>query len=230
MPDTVESTHTLYAAQPIAHSGEKKKAAKMSEPLVARSICKRALDIAVASMALAFLLPVFVIVAALIKLESKGGALFLQRRTGLNGKIFLIYKFRSMRVAEDGDKVVQAKQNDDRVTMVGRFIRKTSIDELPQLLNVLKGDMSLVGPRPHALAHDGEFAIKVPTYQGRFQARPGLTGLAAIRGYRGEIKSHACIEGRVNADNEYIESWSIWSDVMIMAKTVPMIFKDKNAY
>jgi putative colanic acid biosysnthesis UDP-glucose lipid carrier transferase len=229
MPDTVESTHTLYAAQPIANSGEK-KAAQMNNPLVARSICKRILDVAVASMALAFLLPVFLIVAAMITIESKGGVFFLQRRTGLNGKIFQIYKFRSMRVAEDGDKVVQAKQNDDRVTMVGRFIRKTSIDELPQLLNVLKGDMSLVGPRPHALAHDGEFASKVPAYQSRFQARPGLTGLAAIRGYRGEIKTHACIEGRVNADNEYIESWSIWSDVMIIAKTVPMIFRDKNAY
>jgi len=198
--------------------------------LVAHSLPKRLLDLTVSFMALLFLLPSFVVIALLIKLESKGPVFFRQRRTGLNGRVFMIYKFRSMRVTEDGERVVQATRGDSRVTLIGRFIRKTSIDELPQLINVLKGDMSLVGPRPHAIAHDTEFALRVPSYNGRFRARPGLTGLAAIRGYRGEIMSQACIENRVAADNEYIQTWTIWSDISIIARTVPMIFADKNAY
>lgn len=197
---------------------------------VAHSLSKRILDIAIASAALLFLLPSFVVIGLLIKLESKGPVFFRQRRTGLNGRVFQIFKFRSMRVAEDGERVVQATRGDSRVTLVGRFIRKTSIDELPQLLNVLKGDMSLVGPRPHAIAHDTDFASRVPGYNGRFRARPGLTGLAAIRGYRGEIHSQACIENRVNADNEYIQTWTIKSDIVIIFRTALMIVGDKNAY
>lgn len=197
---------------------------------VAHSLSKRLLDIVIASTALLFLLPSFLVVALLIKLESKGPVFFMQRRTGLNGKVFQIFKFRSMRVAEDGERVVQATRGDSRVTLIGRFIRKTSIDELPQLINVLKGDMSLVGPRPHALAHDTDFAARVPAYNGRFRARPGLTGLAAIRGYRGEIHSQSCIENRVDADNEYIQTWTIKSDIVIIFRTALMIVGDKNAY
>jgi len=198
--------------------------------LVAHSLPKRLLDLVASAAALLFLLPSFLIIALLIKLESKGPVFFRQRRTGLNGRVFMIYKFRSMRVTEDGERVIQATRGDSRVTLIGRFIRKTSIDELPQLINVLKGDMSLVGPRPHAIAHDAEFAARIPSYNGRFRARPGLTGLAAIRGYRGEIMSQTCIENRVAADNEYIQTWTIWSDISIIARTIPMIFADKNAY
>ncbi|MFP1132678.1 sugar transferase [Asticcacaulis sp. W401b] len=197
---------------------------------VADSPYKRFLDIGVAFPVLLFLLPALLILSLLIRLDSAGPVLFCQRRTGLNGRVFKIYKFRTMRVAEDGAHVVQAQRNDARVTRLGRFLRRTSLDELPQLVNVLKGDMSLVGPRPHAIAHDKAFASRVPGYTARFRARPGLTGLAAIRGYRGEIHTPACIENRVKADNEYIQSWSIRDDLVILIRTALIISRDKNAY
>jgi putative colanic acid biosysnthesis UDP-glucose lipid carrier transferase len=198
--------------------------------LVAKSFFKRLLDISISAPVLLFLMPAFLVIALLIKIESRGPVFFLQRRTGLNGRIFHIYKFRSMTVTEDGAKVTQAKKDDKRVTIVGKVIRKTSVDELPQLINILIGDMSLVGPRPHALSHDAEFANIVPEYYHRTQTRPGLTGLAAIRGYRGEVHDAECLKQRIKYDIEYIDSWSIWLDIQIILCTVPMVFSDKNAY
>jgi len=197
---------------------------------VAVSFTKKFIDFCVAMGALLFLLPALLTIALLIKIDSPGPVFFRQRRTGLDGRMFHIYKFRSMTVAEDGDRVVQAKANDQRVTRIGRLLRRTSVDEIPQLLNIVKGDMSLVGPRPHALSHDQEFASIVPDYNARFQTRPGLTGLAQVNGYRGEIVTRNDIEKRVAYDVEYIESWSIWLDIMTILKTVPCLFGHKNAY
>jgi len=156
--------------------------------------------------------------------------IFRQRRTGLNGVIFTVFKFRTMRVEEDGAVVRQATQNDSRVTALGAILRKYSIDELPQLLNVLRGEMSLIGPRPHAVAHDELWTEQVPGYARRFRARPGLTGYAAICGFRGEVKEFQAILDRVESDNEYIDTWSFGLDVKIVWRTIPLIFGDANAY
>ncbi len=191
---------------------------------------KRAFDILAASMLLVFFAPLLLLAALLIKLESPGPALFRQTRGGLNGKTFTILKLRSMRCEENGDKVVQAKRDDDRVTRTGRFIRTTSIDELPQLLNVLRGDMSIIGPRPHAQAHDIHYGELIPTYSLRFQARPGLTGLAQIRGLRGETGTVEDMAARVEADIAYIEGWTFMTDIKIGLMTVPHLLLAKNAY
>jgi putative colanic acid biosynthesis UDP-glucose lipid carrier transferase len=156
--------------------------------------------------------------------------LFHQQRTGMNGRPFRIHKFRSMRVAEDGPGVEQARQSDVRVTRVGRLLRKLSLDELPQLVNVLKGEMSLVGPRPHALCHDEAWSQAIPQYVDRFRARPGLTGYAQIRGLRGEVRGLEAIRDRVDADNAYIEQWSLLGDVKVILITIPLIFSDAAAY
>lgn len=197
---------------------------------VAQDPLKRAFDIAVASAMLVFFGPLLLTVALLIRLTSPGPVLFRQARGGLNGQTFTIYKFRSMRCQEDGGQVVQAARGDDRITPVGRFIRKTSIDELPQLLNILKGDMSLVGPRPHAQAHDIHYGALVPGYGRRFQARPGLTGLAQIRGLRGGTSEVEAMAERVEADVAYIEGWTFRRDVEIMLLTIPHLLTAENAY
>lgn len=191
---------------------------------------KRALDILIAGSALLFFAPVLVLVGVLIRLESRGPTLFRQARGGLNGEAFTIFKFRSMRCEENGDRVVQAARDDDRVTKIGRFIRKTSIDELPQLLNVLMGDMSIVGPRPHALAHDVEYGAVIPRYSLRFRARPGLTGLAQIKGLRGGTDEVQAMAARVEADVEYIERWTFGSDIRILLLTLPHLLLAENAY
>ena len=142
----------------------------------------------------------------------------------------MIYKFRTMHVLEDGHNVRHASRDDPRVTRIGALFRQTSIDELPQLFNVLRGEMSLVGPRPHALAHDVLYSRLIPHYHRRFATKPGMTGLAQLRGFRGEIHSIACMRGRVDADCEYIERWSLRRDLGIMLRTVPLIVNDKRAY
>jgi putative colanic acid biosynthesis UDP-glucose lipid carrier transferase len=194
------------------------------------SWAKRAMDILGASIALLVFLPLLMCIALAIRLESGGPVIFKQRRTGHNGRIFTIYKFRTMTVAEDCDNVRQATRNDSRVTEVGALLRKLSLDELPQFLNILKGDMSIVGPRPHALAHDSHFGEQIPTYADRFRAKPGLTGLAQVNGLRGEINDLRCMTDRIAADNLYIESWSIGLDVAILGKTALIIFSDPQAY
>jgi putative colanic acid biosynthesis UDP-glucose lipid carrier transferase len=197
---------------------------------VATSRRKRAFDIMVAAVALLFFLPLLLTVAVLIRLESKGPALFRQRRTGLNGVIFTVFKFRTMTVVEDGAAIQQATQGDRRITPLGAVLRKFSIDELPQLLNVLRGDMSLIGPRPHAVAHDELWGAQAPGYDRRFRARPGLTGYAAVCGFRGEVKDLQAIIDRVGADNEYIDTWTFGLDMKIICRTVPLVFSDSNAY
>jgi len=194
-----------------------------------QSFCKRTLDILAAATLLLLITPAFIIVAICIRAESKGPILFRQRRGGLLGKPFMVYKFRSMNVTEDGDQIGQASRKDPRVTRVGAFLRRTSIDELPQLLNVLKGEMSLVGPRPHAVAHDREFQQRVPTYTRRFAMKPGITGLAQVRGFRGETREAGALEARIACDLEYIETWSLWQDIKLLLATLKVPL-DSRAY
>jgi putative colanic acid biosysnthesis UDP-glucose lipid carrier transferase len=197
---------------------------------VATSRRKRAFDIIMSAGALLFFLPLLLTVAFLIRTETKGPALFRQRRTGLNGVIFTVFKFRTMTVAEDGANIQQATQGDRRITALGAVLRKFSIDELPQLLNVLRGEMSLIGPRPHAVAHDEMWGEHAPGYNLRFRAKPGLTGYAAICGFRGEVKELQAIVDRVEADNEYIDTWTFGLDMKIVWRTIPLVFSDTNAY
>jgi putative colanic acid biosysnthesis UDP-glucose lipid carrier transferase len=187
---------------------------------VQRSGLKRLVDLLGAGWGLMFLAPFLIFVAVLIRLESRGPALFRQRRTGYGGKTFKIYKFRTMRVAEDGDAVRQAERFDARTTLVGAFLRRSSIDELPQLINVLKGEMSLVGPRPHALAHDRYYGEVIPAYRDRFLIKPGITGLAQVLGYRGATPELAMMAARVEKDVQYIRRWSVRFDIEILFRTV----------
>jgi putative colanic acid biosynthesis UDP-glucose lipid carrier transferase len=197
---------------------------------VAESKAKRMMDIVLASLALLVFLPLLLVIAMAVRLESRGPALFRQRRTGLYGKVFTIFKFRTMRVAEDGDDIRHATKNDSRITALGLILRKCSLDELPQLLNILNGDMSIVGPRPHAVSHDERYSALIPTYNARFRAKPGLTGLAQVSGHRGEIRELGCMIKRIDADNAYIENWSFGRDLMIVLQTAPLVLKDPNAY
>ncbi len=177
------------------------------------------------------LAPLLFLIALLIRFDSNGPALFRQTRTGLNGRQFRIYKFRTMRVQEDGSAVRQATKGDSRVTRVGRFLRKTSLDELPQLINVLRGEMALVGPRPHALAHDLEYGAKIPAYAGRFAVKPGITGWAQVNGSRGETPTLAHMQHRANLDLWYIENRSLGLDLQIIALTaLTEVTRRTNAY
>jgi Undecaprenyl-phosphate glucose phosphotransferase len=203
----------------------KKKALSDWQPIV-----KRAEDIIVGSLLLLLSAPLFPIIAAAIRYESSGPVLFRQRRRGFNQQIIEIYKFRTMRVLEDGPHIKQATFGDDRVTRIGRILRRTSLDELPQLWNVLQGSMSLVGPRPHALAHDEQFSEMLEHYASRHQMKPGLTGLAQVRGFRGETSTPMSIESRVNADIAYIKNWSLGLDLLILAQTVWAVLTAKNAH
>lgn len=176
--------------------------------------------------------PVLIIVAIAVKLDSPGPIFFRQDRTGWNGKKFSIWKFRSMRVNQqisNDQPLEQAKKNDPRITKVGAFIRKTSLDELPQVFNVLKGDMSLVGPRPHAVQHDEVYSRRISDYYARHNIKPGITGLAQVRGYRGETKEIDQMTKRIESDIEYINNWSIWLDLSILMRTVTA-FTGKGAY
>lgn len=198
-------------------------------PVVA-SRRKRAFDIAAAGLALLAFLPLLLLIAVVIWLDDGGPVLFRQRRTGLNGRPFRIYKFRTMRVMEDGGAIAQATRGDARVTRLGGLLRKLSLDELPQLLNILAGDMSVVGPRPHALSHDQAWAGVVPGYAARFRARPGLTGRAQVLGYRGEITSPEALAARIAADNAYIDTWSFRADLALVVRTAPLLFGDQQAF
>ncbi len=180
---------------------------------------KRAIDIALSLAAIALLAAPLAIVALLIKLDSPGPVFFLQRRYGFNQQPFRIFKFRSMTTMDDGRHIAQAKAGDARITRVGAFIRRTSIDELPQLFNVLLGDMSLVGPRPHALAHDRLFEREIALYARRHNVKPGITGWAQVNGFRGETDTTAKMRGRVEHDLHYIDNWSLSLDVKIMFLT-----------
>jgi putative colanic acid biosynthesis UDP-glucose lipid carrier transferase len=193
-------------------------------------VVKRCMDCVLGSALLVLSLPLMALAAIAIKLESKGPVLFWQRRGGLNQKVIEVVKFRSMTVLENGSDVPQAKANDCRVTRVGRVLRRFSLDELPQLWNVLRGEMSLVGPRPHALAHDSTWAGQLDCYTHRQQVKPGLTGLAQVKGLRGEVSTSDSIEGRVQQDIAYIHSWSPGLDLRILAKTFWVVLQGRNAH
>jgi putative colanic acid biosynthesis UDP-glucose lipid carrier transferase len=200
-------------------------------PLIGtRYMLKAIEDKVLAFIALILLSPLFLVIALLIKIDSAGPVFFRQDRSGWSGKTFQIWKFRSMVVHEEQDgKVKQAEKNDPRVTRIGAFLRKSSLDELPQVFNVLSGDMSLVGPRPHAIQHDQEYSQRIEDYFARHNIKPGMTGLAQVRGYRGETKDIAQMMHRIESDIEYINNWSVWLDLMIMLRTVTAL-AGKKAY
>ena len=193
-------------------------------------LAKRASDIVLASLILVLIAPVLLAVAIGVKRSSPGPIVFKQRRNGVDGKEILVYKFRSMRVMENGGKVTQATKGDPRVTPFGAFIRRTSLDELPQFINVLQGRMSIVGPRPHAVAHNEQYRELVQSYMLRHKVKPGITGWAQINGYRGETDTLDKMIGRVQYDIDYLRNWSLTMDMRIIAKTIKLTFWDKNAY
>jgi Undecaprenyl-phosphate glucose phosphotransferase len=194
------------------------------------AVMKRATDVVLAGLALLALAPLMVLIAFAVKLSSRGPVLFRQRRYGLNGEEIVVYKFRSMTVCEDGAVVSQAKRQDKRVTRLGRILRSTSLDELPQLLNVLEGKMSVVGPRPHAVAHNEQYRKLINGYMIRHKVRPGITGWAQVNGMRGETETIEKMRERVRFDLEYLSHWSPWLDVKIICKTLWVVARDHNAY
>lgn len=196
----------------------------------AQRFIKRVMDIVLSSFALAFFLPVMILAAIAIKIDSPGPVIFRQLRRGFNGKRFIILKFRTMTVQEDGPDVMQAKQGDPRVTPVGWLLRSSSVDELPQLWNVLRGEMSLIGPRPHALAHDNYFETLLRDYALRHHVKPGITGWAQCNGARGATPTIDQIAKRVTLDLWYIENWSLLLDVLILIKTIREVLRRRNAY
>ena len=211
------------------YSSNKAGGIALSGVAPATSALKRGLDVSVAAMALMFLLPLLAFVALAIWLESGGPVIFRQSRSGLNGAPFTILKFRTM-YAVSASPVTHASRRDRRITHVGRFLRRSSLDELPQLFNVLRGEMSLVGPRPHATEHDEYYAPRVPAYSERFATRPGLTGLAQVSGQRGEVADAEHMAQRIKCDLEYIRSWSIGSDLSILLRTLVVAPFDPAAY
>lgn len=184
-----------------------------------QKIVKRLFDIIFASLAILALLPVWLILCIWIAVTSPGGVFFRQKRTGYRGQEFDMLKFRSMYVNSDAD-TRQAGSNDPRVTPVGRFLRKSSLDELPQLLNIVTGDMSVIGPRPHMIMHTEYYAPRIPDYMRRHDMRPGLTGLAQVRGFRGPTPRLEDMADRVKADLEYVDTFSLWLDLKIFTTTV----------
>jgi Undecaprenyl-phosphate glucose phosphotransferase len=198
------------------------------EPLNIRErAAKRFLDLSLSLTSLILLAPLLLIVALAIKLDSKGPVLFRQRRCGFDNREFVILKFRTMRTLDDGSDIVQASRGDARVTRVGRLLRRSSIDELPQLFNVFRGEMSIVGPRPHAMAHHDHYSALIATYALRHHVKPGLTGMAQIRGLRGETLHLSQMEQRVEKDLWYIKHWSFTLDLMIMARTCIELFRQE---
>lgn len=194
------------------------------------SIVKRATDIALASLMQLMLAPVMLIIAAAVKLTSPGPVIFKQRRYGLNGEAIVVYKFRSMTVCEDGTKIVQAQKNDQRVTKIGAFLRRSSLDELPQLINVLQGRMSIVGPRPHAVAHNELYRKLIKGYMLRHKAKPGITGWAQVNGLRGETETLDKMKARIEYDLDYLRNWSVFLDLWIIVRTLKVVLARDNAY
>jgi Undecaprenyl-phosphate glucose phosphotransferase len=200
-------------------------------PLTLRDrVVKRAFDLIAGSAILLACLPLFLLIAICIKLDSRGPVMFRQRRHGFNQHEFRIFKFRTMTTLDDGDVIRQATRNDMRITRVGRFLRRTNIDELPQLFNVIAGQMSLVGPRPHAVAHNNEYSEKIRLYARRHNVKPGITGLSQVNGLRGETDSIEKMRHRVEADLHYIDNWSLFLDIKIMVLTISSRKSFQNAY
>ncbi len=191
---------------------------------------KRIFDFSVALILVVPISAVLLPAALVVKLTSKGPVFFRQQRYGRGKRPFEILKLRTMTVLEDGDDFRQVVKGDVRITRVGRFLRTTSLDELPQIFNVLRGDMSLVGPRPHAIKHDEDFRKLVPDYDKRFRVRPGITGLAQVRGQRGPTETVEVMTKRIESDLEYVAQVSVWKDIEILVKTVWVVLRGKNAF
>ena len=192
-------------------------------------VLKRWFDIFVALVALAVLWPIMLVAAVGVKLSSQGPIIFKQRRYGLDGRQIFVYKFRSMIAQDDGNVVRQATRGDQRITRFGAFMRKTSIDELPQLFNVLLGSMSLVGPRPHAVSHNEQYRTLIKGYMVRHKVQPGITGWAQVNGYRGETETLGKMKARIDCDLEYLRNWSLRLDLYIVAKTLWVVLKSRDA-
>jgi putative colanic acid biosynthesis UDP-glucose lipid carrier transferase len=195
-----------------------------------QGVTKRFVDLAITLVLLLLLWPVLLLIALLVRLDSPGPVVFRQRRYGLNGEEIPVYKFRTMTVCEDGGAITQAKRDDPRITSIGRFLRRTSLDELPQLFCVLAGSMSLVGPRPHAVAHNEQYRHLIDGYMLRHKVRPGITGWAQVNGLRGETRTIEQMRARVSYDLEYLRHWSPWIDIKILMRTALLVIRDRNAY
>ncbi len=196
----------------------------------AEGLLKRGSDLVLASFILLLISPLMLLIALLIKLDSPGPVLFRQRRYGLDGQEIWVYKFRSMTVTEDGDHMAQARRHDARVTRLGAFLRRRSLDELPQFINVLQGRMSVVGPRPHAVAHNELYRRLIKGYMVRHKVRPGITGWAQVNGQRGETDTLEKMQARIDLDLDYLRRWSLRLDLYIIFKTIRLVFKDSQAY
>lgn len=194
------------------------------------SVVKNVSDFVFASIILVLISPIMLAIAMAVKLTSPGPAIFKQRRYGLNGEEIIVYKFRSMTVTDDGQKVDQATINDPRITKIGGFLRRTSLDELPQFVNVLQGRMSIVGPRPHAVAHNELYRKLIKGYMLRHKVKPGITGWAQVNGLRGETEVLEKMQARINFDLEYLQNWSIWFDTWIILRTLWVVLRRENAY
>lgn len=193
-------------------------------------IIKRGSDIVLSLLILALISPLLLLIALAVKLTSPGPVIFRQRRYGLDGREIIVYKFRSMTVQDDGATIQQARKDDARVTPLGRFLRRTSLDEFPQFFNVLQGRMSIVGPRPHAVAHNEMYRKLIKGYMLRHKVKPGITGWAQVNGYRGETETLDKMSGRIEYDLEYLRNWSLRLDLYIIAKTVWVVFMRRGAY
>ncbi len=191
---------------------------------------KRGSDVVLSLLILTLIMPLMLIIAVAVKLTSPGPVIFKQRRYGLDGREIIVYKFRSMTVTEDGPTIQQARKGDARITPLGRFLRKTSLDEFPQFFNVLQGRMSIVGPRPHAVAHNELYRKLIKGYMLRHKVKPGITGWAQVNGFRGETETLEKMSGRIEYDLEYLRNWSLRLDLYIIAKTAWVIFFRKDAY
>jgi putative colanic acid biosynthesis UDP-glucose lipid carrier transferase len=191
---------------------------------------KRVEDILLASLILLFCLPLMLLIAIAILFWSPGSVIFKQHRYGLNGEIVEVWKFRSMTVCEDGENIPQAGKNDERISPLGKFLRRTSLDELPQFINVLQGSMSVVGPRPHAVAHNEQYRKLIKGYMLRHKVKPGITGWAQVNGWRGETDTLDKMKKRIEYDLEYIQNWSLWLDIKIVFLTMLRGFSGKNVY
>jgi len=194
------------------------------------SMIKRTSDIVLGLAILLMLLPLMLVIALAVKFSSPGPVIFRQRRYGLYGEEIIVYKFRSMTVTDDGNTIVQAQKNDPRVTRIGAFLRRSSLDELPQFINVLQGRMSIVGPRPHAVAHNEQYRKLIKGYMLRHKVKPGITGWAQVNGMRGETDTLDKMEARIQYDLDYLRSWSLWLDLWIILKTVKVVLQRQNAH
>jgi exopolysaccharide biosynthesis polyprenyl glycosylphosphotransferase len=215
------------------HSGSYKLVPLITDNLLSsQNVTKRLFDLLVSSLLLMIALPLIVVMAGLVKTSSPGPVIFRQKRTGAHGQEFTVYKFRTMAFATK-ERFEQAKQGDHRITDIGRFLRKNSLDEILQLINVVRGEMSLVGPRPHAPETEVEgvnFEQAVRLYRIRHRVKPGMTGLAQIRGQRGETRAISTLEQRLSSDLEYIQTWSLWLDIVILIRTIPVVLRQTNAW